>query len=129
MSILPSLDTPNLTSSSFPPPKIFTNALLHPHDITALIRDTESHERALFKVAPPEPGSYEPIARKNSIFPGDNALKGAYPGVKPPTAVGKILGGDFMDKMRLGAKGAEGKEKGDVDVELLLRGAERLHRV
>ena len=48
---------------SFPPPKIFTNALLANHDITSLIRDTEAHERALFSVPPPPP----PAAQRLSL--------------------------------------------------------------
>ena len=57
----------------FPPPKIFTNALLQPHDITALIRDTEAHERALFSVPPPPPApkAQDPSSssnRRNTIF-------------------------------------------------------------
>lgn len=115
---------------SFPPPKIFTNALLHPHDITALIRDTEAHERALFRVAPPEPGSYEPIPHtRKSMFPAGDNLKGGYAGIKPNTAVGRILGGEFMEKVRKGDRASEGKEKADVDVEMLLDGAEKLHSV
>ncbi|KFY34136.1 hypothetical protein V495_08206, partial [Pseudogymnoascus sp. VKM F-4514 (FW-929)] len=50
-----SLSAQSIASLPFPPPKIFTNALLASHDITALIRDTEPHERALFSVPPPPP--------------------------------------------------------------------------
>ena len=49
-----SLCSKSISELSFPGPKIFTNALLAGnHDITALIRDTEQHERALFSLAPP----------------------------------------------------------------------------
>ncbi|MCJ1447942.1 MAG: hypothetical protein MMC23_008454 [Stictis urceolatum] len=111
----------------FPPPKIFTNSLLHPHDITSLIRDTEAHERALFKVAPPEPGSFEPVARRKTIHSGADGLKGsnAYPGLKPTTAVGRILGGDFLERMRRNERDIN-RERQNVDVEVLLKGAEKL---
>ncbi|KAI4175875.1 MAG: hypothetical protein LQ343_001489 [Gyalolechia ehrenbergii] len=60
----------------FPPPKRFTNALLRSHDITALIRDTETHERALFKYAPSGPANLpDQRVPRNSIAyrPKDNS--------------------------------------------------------
>jgi len=119
--------------SSFPPPKIFTNALLHSHDITTLIRDTETHERALFTVAPPESGSFEPSStRKSNVFKPNIAngedtgnILGTYRGLRPTTAVGRILGGDMMDQIRKGTA-ANGRDRTEVDVDLLLRGAEKL---
>ncbi|MCJ1250059.1 hypothetical protein MMC30_007285 [Trapelia coarctata] len=117
----------------FPPPKIFTNALLHPHDITTLIRDTEAYERALFTIAPPESGSFEPSSsRKSTIFRPNNAdgentgnIVGTYRGLRPTTAVGRILGGDMMDQIRKGTT-ASSRDRTEVDVDLLLRGAEKL---
>ncbi|KAL8862540.1 MAG: hypothetical protein Q9178_001038 [Gyalolechia marmorata] len=47
-----SLSAAAIAELPFPPPKKYTNALLRPHDITALIRDTEEHERVLFRSAP-----------------------------------------------------------------------------
>uniref|UniRef100_L2G9N3 DASH complex subunit SPC34 n=1 Tax=Colletotrichum fructicola (strain Nara gc5) TaxID=1213859 RepID=L2G9N3_COLFN len=47
------LSCEGIDSLPFPPPKIFTNAMLYNSDITSLIRDTEAHERALFSVPPP----------------------------------------------------------------------------
>ncbi|KAF2402254.1 DASH complex, subunit Spc34 [Trichodelitschia bisporula] len=119
----------SIAELSFPPPKIFTNALLHPHDITTLIRDTEAHERALFSVPPPEPAS----KRRTTLFPET-------PGPRAPrrnTAVAAVLGGDLVDRIRRGGGGGAGsglgysipnpgRERGEVDVEVLLEGAERL---
>jgi len=120
-------------SFSFPPAKIFTNALLHPHDITTLIRDTEAHERALFTIAPPESGSFEPSSTcKSTIFRPDNIHgedagnnAGTYRGLRPTTAVGRILGGDMMDQIRKGTT-ASGRDRTEADVDLLLTGAEKL---
>ncbi|KAI9787623.1 MAG: hypothetical protein M1839_000154 [Geoglossum umbratile] len=134
----------------FPPPKIFANSLLHPHDITALIRDTESHERALFSVPPPPPPltAQDPNAsskRRTTVFHGngsslaDSIGGGGVNSVRAPrrnTAVAAVLGGDMVEQIRrgggggvgsgVGYPGAEGREKGEVDVEILLKGAEKL---
>ncbi|MCJ1387963.1 hypothetical protein MMC18_000806 [Xylographa bjoerkii] len=113
---------------------MFTNALLHPHDITALIRDTEAHERALFTVAPPDFGSSESnlsILRKSTIFDvaangdGSRSTVGAYRSSRPTTAVGRILGGDLMNEIQSDCKNI-GSERTEVDVKLLLKGAEKL---
>lgn len=104
-----------LIASSFPAPKIFTNALLQPHDITALIRDTEIHERALFTATAPEPS-----ARK-SMAPGAGQGGDQLASLKPHTAVGRILGSELQRRIRRSERA-----KGDADVELLLEGAEKL---
>lgn len=133
----------------FPPPKIFTNALLAPHDITALIRDTEVHERALFSVPPPPPApkAQDPAAstnRRNTTFNvngGDSVLGttgGGANAVRAPrrnTAVAAVLGGDLVERIRRGGGGgagtgvgyrSEGAGRNEVDVEVLLEGAEKL---
>ncbi|KAI9837809.1 MAG: hypothetical protein M1819_006743 [Sarea resinae] len=132
----------------FPPPKIFTNALLHPHDITALIRDTEAHERALFSVPPPPPPpkAQDPsisTARRNTIFNPNGGTEsiggGGINAVRAPrrnTAVAAVLGGELVEQIRqgggggigsgLGYGGMESRERGEVNVEVLLRGAEKL---
>ena len=116
----------------FPPPKIFTNALLQPHDITALIRDTEAHERALFTVLPPEPGSHEARSRRSTVFNvgigDDGAGPGGYRGPRANTAVGRVLGKDLLQQIRKN-DGGERKDQGEVDIEALLKGAERLCQV
>jgi hypothetical protein len=125
--------------TSFPPPKIFTNALLSNHDITSLIRDTESHERALFSVpAPPPPTQHnkpneEPPSREQrrktvfnvssgEVTTGPPTTRGAASHPKRHTAVAAVLGGEMHDQLRRG----EADRRGDVDVEVLLRGAEKL---
>lgn len=128
-----------MTYSSFPQPKIFTNALLSNHDITALIRDTETHERALFSVPPPPPPpattqELDPptqSSRRQTVFnvaSGEVTTSGSATGrnVGAPrrhTAVAAVLGGDLHDQIR---KSEKGRNKENVDVEILLRGAEKL---
>uniref|UniRef100_A0A0B7JVG0 DASH complex subunit SPC34 n=1 Tax=Bionectria ochroleuca TaxID=29856 RepID=A0A0B7JVG0_BIOOC len=85
-----------IDSLPFPPPKIFTNALLSHHDITSLIRDTESHERALFSVPPPPPPPTKPADQQEVI--------------------------EHQQKRRRTVFNVAG----DVDVDVLLRGAEKL---
>lgn len=124
-----------LTFDSFPRPKIFTNALLQPHHITALIRDTELHERALFSVPPPQDTA---SSRRTTTFQSNGAsLLSGPAAVRAPrrnTAVAAVLGGDMLERIRrggggpvgTGSKPQESKEKGEVDVDLLLEGAEKL---
>jgi len=128
---LPDLD-------SFPPPKIFTNALLQPHHITALIRDTEAHERALFSVPPLQPSKTQ--TRRTTVFQpnGGDLLSSGTTAIHAPrrnTAVAAVLGGDLVERIRRGGGGGVvgttsrelmGKDKSEVDVEVLLEGAERL---
>lgn len=127
----------NSTCCRFPPPKIFTNALLHSHDITALIRDTEAHERALFTLAEPDRNlrsSAASVARRSTAH-GLNGIgepygtgNGLIRSQKPNSAVATLLGGDLGEQIRKeGAK--EGKERAEVDVNLLLKGAEKLSSV
>ncbi|KJZ77645.1 hypothetical protein HIM_02822 [Hirsutella minnesotensis 3608] len=119
----------------FPPPKIFTNALLANHDITCLIRDTEPHERALFSVPPPPPPPSaslrasepdpKPSHRRQTVFNvASGEVTAAAPGrgtshPRRRTAVAAVLGGEMHDQLRA-------DRKGEVDVEVLLRGAEKL---
>ncbi|KXJ90303.1 DASH complex subunit Spc34 [Microdochium bolleyi] len=134
-----------IDSLPFPQPKIFTNALLSNHDITSLIRDTEPHERALFSVPPPPPPVTAPIpdpaeqgksSRRQTVFnvasgevttsgsASGRAAGGAAP--RRHTAVTAVLGGVLHDQIRRSERRAAGGAKGDVDVEVLLRGAEKL---
>ncbi|KAI0844040.1 DASH complex, subunit Spc34 [Daldinia vernicosa] len=127
-----------IDSLPFPPPKIFTNALLANHDITSLIRDTEAHERALFSVPPPPPPSTsqnpdppKQSGRRQTVFnvaSGEVTTSGSSTGrnVGAPrrhTAVAAVLGGDLHEQIRRSER-RSGRE--DVDVEILLRGAEKL---
>lgn len=132
----PALTTP----PRFPPPKIFTNALLASHDITALIRDTEPHERALFSVPPPPPrdssiypdpaAASSTASRRQTVFnvAGGEVVSSAATTSRAPrrnTAVAAVLGADLNSEIRK----SEGVQKGDLDVEVLLRGAEKLGEV
>ncbi|KAK7941525.1 uncharacterized protein PG986_013912 [Apiospora aurea] len=124
-----------IDSLPFPPPKIFTNALLSNHDITSLIRDTEAHERALFS-PPPKQSS-----RRQTVFnvaSGEVTTSGANHGrassaaPRRHTAVAAVLGGDLHDQIRRSERGlwskAAAASNGNqgVDVELLLKSAEKL---
>ncbi|KAI0906269.1 DASH complex subunit Spc34 [Ustulina deusta] len=126
-----------IDSLPFPPPKIFTNALLSNYDITSLIRDTEAHERALFSVPPPPPpATAQPhdnpkkSSRRQTVFnvasgeittSASTARGGAAP--RRNTAVAAVLGGDLHEQIRRTERRG-GKD--DVDVEILLKGAEKL---
>ncbi|KAM0284128.1 hypothetical protein ACHAQH_002116 [Verticillium albo-atrum] len=118
----------------FPPPKIFTNALLNNNDITSLIRDTEPHERALFSVPPPpppqtaQPDPAPPQDRRKTVFAvsSGEVTTGGGPTGRPArrnTAVAAVLGGDLHAQL------ARRRAGDDVDVEVLLRGAEKLRGV
>lgn len=134
--------------SRFPPPKVFTNALLYNDDITSLIRDTEAHECALFSVPPPPPATAasklpaDPAAgdtaasssrRRQTVF---NVAAGevttgppsARPSAAPRrhTAVAAVLGGDLHAQIAQRGGGPKGGGAGDVDVDVLLKGTEKL---
>ncbi|OBR16024.1 DASH complex subunit Spc34 [Colletotrichum higginsianum IMI 349063] len=142
------LSCEGIDSLPFPPPKIFTNAMLHNADITSLIRDTEAHERALFSVPPPPPppsssASQNPDAkptssRRQTVFnvasgevttgppPGSSRSGvGGMVGPRRHTAVSAVLGGDLHAQLRRGERQAAIKG-GDVDVDILLEGAKKL---
>ncbi|KAI5301879.1 hypothetical protein KEM56_001260 [Ascosphaera pollenicola] len=132
----------------FPPPKIFTNALLQPHDITTLIRDTEPHERALFSVDTSINAHTQP-SRRRTVLPATNnsnnnndattsaarapssmasRIYAAQDSKYRQSAVARVLGGDMMSQIRRSTAGSQrpGGGSGGVDVELLLKGAEML---
>lgn len=140
---------PKLTRKcSFPPPKIFTNALLSNHDITSLIRDTETHERALFSVPPPPPAAAQQApapapeqpnpkssSRRQTVF---NVTAGEVT-TGPPTsraagnprrntAVAAVLGGEMHATITRRAP-QNANNNADVDIEVLLQGAEKLCHV
>ncbi|KAK4139445.1 uncharacterized protein C8A04DRAFT_40730 [Dichotomopilus funicola] len=158
-----SVSCQGIDSLPFPPPKIFTNALLSRPDITSLIRDTEAHERALFSVPAPPPPPQTNIAttaarqqnnqeeqqpplkassRRQTVFnvtggevttgPPANSTR-AGPTARRNTAVAAVLGGDLHAQIvRRGdhrdgnGEGRSGSGGGDVDIEVLLHGAEKL---
>ena len=118
-----------MIESRFPAPKRFTNALLRSHDITTLIRDTESHERALFDLAPLISDGTAP--RRSTIHPSGGPSERFFNGIdqhrhpKYGSAAATLLAGEFGDEIRKeGEKGA--RERAEVDIEVLLKGAEKL---
>ena len=126
---------------SFPPPKIFTNALLQPHDITTLIRDTEAHERALFSVTGgPDLGSSRLRGGAKGSKPGSATAgrdipvsatghrKRAYRG---QNTVHAVLGGHMIERIKKAGgnttRDESGqREQGELDVDILLEGAQKL---
>ncbi|KAF2635805.1 DASH complex, subunit Spc34 [Massarina eburnea CBS 473.64] len=139
-----SLCAQSIADLPFVRPKVFTNALLQSHDITTLIRDTESHERALFSVPPPSsaPKAQE-SHRRNTIFnpngASTNIAGGGANAVRAPkrnTAVAAVLGTELVEKIRKGGGGGagtglgyrtyDGGNRNEVDVDTLLEGAEKL---
>ncbi|KAL8721746.1 MAG: hypothetical protein Q9225_001644 [Loekoesia sp. 1 TL-2023] len=118
-----SLSAAAIAELPFPPPKKFTNALLRSKDITALIRDTEVHERALFKAAPSEPPNppiYQSLPRRSTAYSLNsdsenfsNNTRLLRTGRQHP-AVATLLGGELGDQLRIEGSQA-GKERGEVD--------------
>ena len=150
ISELPSVRPHNCATSmlilqtSFPPSSIFTNALLNLPDITALIRDPDSHENALFSVVPPGDlstvhDSNDDTARRSTFFQVNENALGGNRSFQPPrrnTAVAAVLGGDMADRIRRerlgegkGSRRRTGLQKDDIDIDLLLKGAEKLCKV
>ncbi|KAI1344420.1 DASH complex, subunit Spc34 [Xylariaceae sp. FL0016] len=145
MSLLPAhfeqiaISCQGIDSLPFPPPRIFTNALLSSHDITSLIRDTEAHEWALFSVPPPPPAitaqpedpAKKKPSRRQTVFnvtsgevTTSNSNAERRTGVpRRHTAVSAVLGGDLHDQIRRSER-RFGRD--NVDVEMLLTGAEKL---
>ncbi|KAF8250218.1 DASH complex, subunit Spc34 [Wilcoxina mikolae CBS 423.85] len=116
-----------IAAFQFGAPKIFTNAILRSRDIVSLIRDTDVHERALFTV--PSPAHGRPTEPNAKPLLGDKTRLAVAP--RRNTAVYSVLGGDMIEQLRRGgAGGVEGGIGGiatnEVDVELLLLGAEKL---
>jgi len=109
--IVASLD--DIDSYVFSESKIFTNAILKSRDLVSFIRDTDAHERSLF-TSTADPG---PRARSSDAHVTTH---------RKPT-VYSVLGGDMISRLRRG--GASYGDVGDVDVDLLLQGAEKLSSV
>lgn len=120
-------------SYRFPSPRIFTNALLGSHDITALIRDTESHERALFQVDPSsKPHASRRATRRGTTFGGEAEKESMASRIysarnnRNQSAVARVLGSDMMEEIKRFAGTSNRGAPGEVNVEVLLRGAEIL---
>ncbi|THC93354.1 hypothetical protein EYZ11_007180 [Aspergillus tanneri] len=122
----------------FPPPRIFTNALLGSHDITALIRDTETHERALFQVDPSvqsiNPSQRRPTKRGTTLpteGEGESMASRIYSARnnKNQSAVARVLGSDMMEEIKRSAGTSVSGPRNEVNLEVLLKGAEILCNV
>jgi hypothetical protein len=118
---------------------MFANALLTPHDITTLIRDTEAHERALFSLDPSQQQAR--TSRRGTMHPADadresmasriySARNGNSSSSRNQSAVARVLGGEMMQQIqRSTAVSASKATRGDIDMQVLLRGAEMLCNV
>ena len=127
-----SLCAASIAELPFPGPKIFTNALLSNPEITSLIRDTQQHEHALFHLAPPPlPGkglNSDFSSTGNAAAQTGGRRATTYAGRPPKNkAVAAVLGGDLYMKTR--RTDMSGRQKGEMDVEMLLHGAEKLSAV
>ncbi|KAF3203556.1 hypothetical protein TWF106_001939 [Orbilia oligospora] len=100
----------DISSMRFSKPGIFTNSQLARPPITSLIRDTSPYERVLFSSTLNEEFTEGP-----STLPAKSGL------------LGSLLDGNLVHQVQSTVKTAQ--LKGDVDVEMLLRGAEDLARI
>ncbi|KAF3926743.1 hypothetical protein ABW21_db0206628 [Orbilia brochopaga] len=104
----------DISSMRFSPPGTFTNSQVTKPPITSLIRDTSTYERVLFSQPPSSTrGQFAPQAIASAS--NKSAL------------LGSLLDGNVMHQMRSAVSTAH--LKGEVDVELLLHGAENLARI
>lgn len=117
---------------------MFTNAMLRNRDITTLIRDTEPHERALFSVDPNSVDSQRSrrTTRRATAFAGENLPTSMVQNIHAATdprkssAVARVLGKDTLEEIEKArsrnARQHPVQKGSDIDVEILLKGAERL---
>jgi hypothetical protein len=100
--------------------------LLNNPEITALIRDTEPYERALYSF------DYNSVTRgrpqPNNPDAGSNGRKSGFTPSHPlkQSAVTRVLGNDMLREIR---QSTNTRPHGVVNVEVLLRGAEKLCEV
>ncbi|KAF3081096.1 hypothetical protein TWF569_001225 [Orbilia oligospora] len=100
----------DISSMRFSKPGIFTNSQVARPPITSLIRDTSPYERVLFSST-----LNEEFTERPSALPAKSGL------------LGSLLDGNFVHQVQSTVKTAQ--LKGDVDVEMLLQGAEDLARI
>lgn len=99
---------------------------MHSHDITTLIRDTEVHESALFTLSP-NPHRAD-VSRRSTVHGNKNSSANGIDFIRPPrhdSAVATLLGGKLGEEIVKGGFG-NGRERGEVNVDILLKGAEKL---
>lgn len=101
--------------------------MLFNQEITALIRDTEPHERALFSLDPTVTNNINSDS-KSAISAAQSRRKTlAQAQQKQSSAVARVLGNDMLRQIQRSSRDS-GRSRG-VDVEVLLQGAERLSSV
>jgi hypothetical protein len=114
---------------------MFANALLGAHDITRLIRDTEAHERALFSVDATSSSlrpSQRRATRRGTMYPAEGERESlasrisAARNQRNPSAVARALGVDMMEEVKRSTGASTRVPRGEIDVEILLGGAEIL---
>ncbi|KAJ5624619.1 hypothetical protein N7510_000928 [Penicillium lagena] len=108
----------------FPPPRIFTNALLGSHDITALIRDTEAHEH-IPKTCHTPGHDLLPELESESMASRIYSTRNN----RNHSAVARVLGSDMMEEIKRSAGTSTRGPRGEVNIEVLLQGAEMLCNV
>ena len=110
--------------------------MLGSHEITALIRDTEAHERALFQVDPTvkSHGSQRRATRRGTTFSAESENESMATRIysarnnRSQSAVARVLGSDMMEEIKRSA-GTATRGPREVNIEVLLRGAEILCNV
>jgi hypothetical protein len=108
---------------------------LNTDDITALIRDTEAHERALFSVDPSAKSSQRRATRRGTIYPtegpGESMASRIYSARnnRNQSAVARVLGVDMMEEIKKSTGTSARAPRGEINVEVLLKGAEILCNV
>lgn len=115
--------------------------MLNAPDITALIRDTETHERALFSLATPNDSSigkstFDNPARRSTAFNVQEEgpkHEHTFRAPRRGTAVAAVLGGDLQQQIKReytrnnrDPRREKRDYKDDIDVEILLKGVEKL---
>jgi len=106
--------------------------MLNTNDITALIRDTESYERALFSIVSKDEYKTSNSDRRTTVFnvEGDHRRMTQMPAPRKNTAVASILGGALAERIRreqVDDRARDGTvQKDHLDVNLLLKGARKL---
>ncbi|KAI1959572.1 hypothetical protein LOZ58_004381 [Ophidiomyces ophidiicola] len=131
-----SLSATAIAELPFPPPKLFVNALLGSHDITALIRDTEAHERALFSTDPASKSSHRRATRRGTMFAAEAEKETMISRIysvknrRNQSAVAQVLGGDMMEAIRqIASVPPNQSSRKEINLEILLQGAELLCNV
>ncbi|KAF3927211.1 hypothetical protein ABW20_dc0105102 [Dactylellina cionopaga] len=105
----------DISSMRFSKPGTFTNSQVNRPPITSLIRDTSPYERVLFSSPSASSSSQESFAQRVPMLSTKSTL------------LGSLLDGDVMHQVRSAVRTAH--LKGEIDVELLLQGAENLARI